>query len=249
MIRKSTTIAGNYTVPTNGKVISVLVPLKSTYSGDICDIKSVQFRALAQGGATGNNILSSGGSHDIGTSTVTIVPKKRPQLMHQAGVLFDSNVTGIQFCKAVNGGDQIDVGSVTVLAKPVSGTMRIARGAITVDISAAGLLTVTGAATVYINGAVWTTGTSKAFPYPRLVTIAYTAVAASAVTVGMSTGTGSFYLQQFTATQRLLNATEAATHARTYYRKPSTVTVLTDTGVSSVPSDNPVTLPEAWIEL
>jgi hypothetical protein len=65
----------------------------------------------------------------------------------------------------------------------------------------------------------------------------------------MSTGTGSFYLQQFTATQRLLNGTEAATHARLYYRKPSTVTVLTDTGFSALPGDNPVTVPATWLEL
>jgi hypothetical protein len=250
VIRKSTTITGNYTVPADGKVVSLNIPLKSTFSGDTCDIKSLQFRAFAQGGATANNILSSGGAHDIGTSTITIVPKKRPQLMHQHGVLVETSTTGIAFCKPlIAGQDQVDVGSVSFMVKPVSGTVRIARGAITVDISSAGLLTVTGAATVYANGAVWATATSRAFPYSRLVTIAYTAKAASPVTVGMSTGTGSFYLHQFSATQRLLDATDAATHARLFYRKPSVETVLTDTGVTSVPNDNAVTLPADWIEL
>jgi hypothetical protein len=135
-----------------------------------------------------------------------------------------------------------------MLFKPVSGTVRVTRGALSLDITSAGVVTYTGAQTLYVNGTVVATGSTVAFPYPRLLTIAYTALDANPVTVGSSTGTATFYLQSASVSQRLLTATDAVTHARLLYRKPSTVTVLTDSAISSVPGDNTVTVPEAWLE-
>jgi hypothetical protein len=246
MITKSTTVSHGYTVPAGGKGLTYLLSLKSRYLGDRSPVSSFQFRALS---AVNNEILSGGGGHAAGTSVVTIVPKRRPPLMHQRGVLIETGTTGIAFAKKVDSADQVEVATVQVLIQPVTGTTRIARGALTLDITSAGVVTYTGAQALYVNGAAVATGSTIAFPYPRLLTIAYTAKAQDGIVIGASTGTASFYLQQVGVSTRVLTAGEVATHAQIYYRKPSTVTVLTDSAISSVPSDNPVTTPEVWREI
>jgi hypothetical protein len=247
MIRTSTTVTHGYTVPNDGAgmAVSYLLPLKSRFTGDPCAISSFQFRALLSGPG---NILSGGGAHTLASSSVvTIVPKRRPALMHQRGVLVSNGTTGIPF--GLMAGSQTETGTVTLLIAPSTGTIRIARGALTVDISSTGAFTFTGAQAVYINGTAITTGTTVPFPFPRLVTIAYTARTTEHVTVGSSTGTAVFWLQQVAITQKLMDATEVANHARAYYRKPSVSTVFTDSAISSVPSDNAVTVPEVWREV
>lgn len=248
MIKTSTTVAHNYTVPSDGAgmAISYLIPLKSRFTGDPCAISSFQFRAIL----STDEILSGGGSHALAASTVvTIVPKRRPALMHQRGVFVSVGTTGIPFGKM--DGTQQNVCTVALLLSPVTGTIRITRGALNVDITSAGVITYSGTQAVYVNGALVATGTTVPFPFPRLVTIAYSTavddpITANPVTVGSSIGTATLYLQQVATSQKLMNATEVATHARAYYRKPSTVTLLTDSAISTVPTDNPVTVPEVW---
>jgi hypothetical protein len=249
MIVPSTTMNLGYTVPTASAGVSYSLTLKSKFTGDIAPVRSFQFRAISRAASVGDLVLSSGGAHDFGSNDLTMVPRKRPALMHQHGVLVTSGTSGVPFQKPTLAGEvQREVGSVAILIKPVSGTVRITRGALTLDITSAGVVTYTGAQTLYVNGASVTTGSTIAFPYPRLLLIAYTAIDTNPVTIGSSTGTATFYLQSASVSQRILTGTDAATHARLLYRKPSTVTVLTDSAISSVPSDSPVTVPEVWLE-
>jgi hypothetical protein len=169
--------------------------------------------------------------------------------MHQRGVLIETGTTGISFAKKVDSADQVEVSTVQVLIQPVTGTTRISRGALTLDITSAGVVTYTGAQALYVNGVAVATASTIAFPFPRLLTIAYTAKTQEAIVIGSSTGTATFYLQQVGVSTRVLTAGEVATHAQLYYRKPSTVTVLTDSAITAVPSDNAVTVPTTWLEL
>lgn len=250
---KISSLPNNYAVPTGedvaGRGLRYSIPLKSNASGDASKIRSFQFRAIS---AETSRILSSGGSVDAGTSTISIIPKRRPPLMHQQGTLITVDTTGIYLCKPEALEDQVPIGTATFLVQPVTGLTRISRGGTTVDFSSGGAV-IAGPGSLYLNGA--SQNGSGVFPYPRLLTIVYDASDSGPIKICAATGTVSFYIGHVSWSPRYLTAPEVKHHAALFYRKPSVVvssglvvpSELQDPALTTPVLDNVVPNPASWI--
>lgn len=261
MIKQSSALSHGYQAPAGGQALVYTIPMKSNAAGDEAKIRSFQFRALAQDAS--NRILSSGGSHALGVNSVSMIAKRRPPLMHQKGVLFTVENNGVKICEPIGLSESPPIGTVSFFIKPTLGVVRITRGSNTIDLAVSGdtvfLNNPTVEEQVYLNGTVWNSGETWVFPFPRLITVVYDVAAVGPVTIGSSSGTANsaaFYLQQASWSPKRLTAAETKHHAALFYRKPSlivtgpsttTSAVLTDSALTVVPGDNPVTLPTTWL--